>query len=233
MAKRMQEKFKTYGNVFDEFTVRNLFKLSSQGFIEGLDSPLQIGKEANVFTAKNLDDELRIIKIYRLETVDFKGMYDYIRKDPRYINIRRSRRHIIFAWTQREFRNLLKAREGGVKVPTPYTFKDNIIVMEMIGPPAPQLKDATPKNPERFLSLIIEEMRKLWKAELVHGDLSQFNILNWKETPFLIDFSQSTTIKSPASTELLKRDVKNIRGFFNKLGVEIDPREMIRKIVGE
>ena len=68
-----REKFKTYKNVFDNFTDRNIFKLSSQGHFDQMESPLFIGKESNVFTALK-DNKRIIVKIYRLETCDFNRM---------------------------------------------------------------------------------------------------------------------------------------------------------------
>ncbi len=231
MSRITREKFKTFGNVFDEFTLRNLFKLESQGHFEELKSPVKIGKEANVFSARTKEKDI-IIKIYRLETCDFKRMYDYIQHDLRYINVKRSRRQIIFAWTQREYRNLLKARDAGVKVPTPMVFKDNIILMEQIGypEPAPPLKDAYPDDPDAFFKKIVEYMRFLWqKAGLVHGDLSHFNILN-NNRPVFIDFSQSLTTESPIARDYLRRDIKNIANFFQKLQLEIDQEDIYKQI---
>jgi serine/threonine-protein kinase RIO1 len=76
MAKISKEKWKVWGNVFDEFTFRTLFKLASQGHFEELKSPVSIGKESNIFSAKKSKENI-IIKIYRLETCDFNKMYDY------------------------------------------------------------------------------------------------------------------------------------------------------------
>ncbi|MBU0461079.1 MAG: serine protein kinase RIO, partial [Nanoarchaeota archaeon] len=66
MAKTVREKFKTYGNVFDQFTIRNLFELSSKGYFEEMKSPISIGKEANIFSAEKQDGTKIIVKIYRL-----------------------------------------------------------------------------------------------------------------------------------------------------------------------
>ncbi|MFT4304627.1 MAG: serine protein kinase RIO, partial [Candidatus Woesearchaeota archaeon] len=79
MAKITREKFKTYGNVFDEFTLRNLFKLNSQGYFEDFLTPIALGKESNVFSAIRKDGKKVIVKIYRLENCDFNKMYDYIK----------------------------------------------------------------------------------------------------------------------------------------------------------
>jgi len=59
----------------------------------------------------------------------------------------------------------------------------------------------------------------------VHGDLSEFNILNYRENPVLIDFSQATTVKSLNAVELMKRDMKNLQRFFNKHGLDIELSE--------
>ncbi|MCB9358735.1 serine protein kinase RIO [Candidatus Woesearchaeota archaeon] len=232
MAKIAREKWKTYNNVFDQFTHRNLFKLASEGFFEDLKSTVALGKEANVFTAAKEDGSEVIVKIYRLENCNFNKMFDYIKQDPRYEGLNKKRREIIFAWTQREFRNLLKAREV-IRVPTPLKCKDNIVVMELIGDvdPAPELKDAVPANPKKFFDEVIKNIKKLYKAGLVHGDLSHFNILNNNEHPVFIDFSQATTTDNAEAEDLLKRDVGNIVNFFNKrCGMKADPESIISKI---
>ena len=228
VARITKEKFKTYKNVFDAFTERTLFKLVSEGHFDALESPICIGKEANVFSAIKGSGKV-IVKIYRLENCDFNRMYDYIKSDSRYISIKKSRRGIIFNWTQREFRNLLKARSVSVRVPTPIKFMNNILVMEYIGDtaPAPKLKDSIPKDPKKFFDKIIEYMKILHDSGLVHGDLSQFNILNYNENPVFIDMSQSTTLRSSISYELLVRDIKNISSFFSKQGITADPKKII------
>ncbi len=215
MAKNKEE-WKVYKNVFSEFSLRNLFKLSTEGHFEELESPVSIGKEANIFSARTKEGKSVIIKIYRLENCNFNKMYEYIASDPRYISIKRQKRSIVFAWTQREFKNLMIAREA-IRVPTPITFKGNIIVMEMMGEPAPMLKDRHPKDSEEFLRKIMRDIRRLKDKGLIHGDLSEFNILNDKEDPVFIDFSQSTLKDTPQAEELYQRDVSNIRRFFKKI----------------
>ena len=73
-------------------------------------------------------------------------------------------------------------------------------------------------------------MKKSYDSGLIHGDLSSFNILNHNDKPFFIDFSQGTLVKTPNSGELLERDVRNIVGFFGKLGVEAEVEESLYKI---
>lgn len=233
MAKITREKFKTYENVFDNFALRTLFKLSSQGYFDDIEtlSPVSIGKESNVFSAKKNKEKV-IIKIYRLETCDFNRMFDYIKYDSRYVGLKRQRRKVIFSWVQREYRNLLKSREAGLRVPTAHVFSNNVLIEEFIGnkDPAPKLKDQIPKNKKKFFDDIISQLKKLYKAGLVHADLSHFNILNMQEKPVLIDFSTCTPIDNPSAEDYLRRDVRNICNFFAKYGLKTDENKVLLKI---
>ncbi len=225
MAKITREKFKTQNDVFDKFTHDTLRKLIGQDqFHEDTLSPLFIGKEANIFRATSSRGYV-IVKIYRLETCDFNKMYSYIRDDPRYTKLTKKKRNVIFAWCQREYRNLFAAREAGVRVPLPFAFQNNVLVMEYIGEDAGvalKIKDDLPTNPEDFLDGIIEAMKKLASHGLVHGDLSPFNILNLREKPVLIDFAQATQTGAINAEQLLERDLKNVLDFFAKRGVKRD-----------
>ncbi|MBS3102440.1 serine protein kinase RIO [Candidatus Woesearchaeota archaeon] len=227
-----RDKFKTMHSVFDDFTNRTIFKLITEGHFRGLQGPIKIGKESNVFSALKENNEKVAVKIYRLETCDFNRMYDYIKDDPRFANLKRKRRRIIFAWVQREYRNLLKARESNIKVPIPIAFLNNVLVEEFIGngEAAPKLKDQIPENKKDFFNKIIENMKKLYKSGLVHADLSAFNILNYNENPVFIDMSQTTTLKHPRAEEFLIRDVKNICNFFKKTGLKASEESVLKKI---
>jgi RIO kinase 1 len=232
--KKSLEKFKIYKNVFDNFTLRTLFKLSTEGHFHDLISPVMIGKEANVFLASTEDNEMVIVKVYRLHSCNFNKMHSYIISDPRYQQIKNQRRQVIFKWVQREYRNLILAREK-LNVPQPIAFLNNVLVMESIGDnmPAPQLKDSLPKNIKIFSEKIIDSVFKLSQIGLIHGDLSEFNILNYKEEPYFIDFSQSTTIKDPNALEYLERDLKNLYRFFKKNNHLIDYETVFQKIKKE
>jgi len=231
MAKRSIDKFKIYKNVFDEFTINTLFKLSSQEHFDELISPVQIGKESNVFLAETKDKEHVIVKIYRLHSCNFNQMYSYIKADPRFMDIKNQRRLVIFKWVQREYRNLLIAREK-ISVPMPIAFMNNVIVMESIGGnmPAQQLKGHVPENMEEFAEKIIESIRKMAKIELVHGDISEFNILNHNNKPYFIDFSQGTSIKDHNAHGYLKRDINNVVRFFKKHKLVLDAEKIYEDI---
>ncbi|MBI2134436.1 serine protein kinase RIO [Candidatus Woesearchaeota archaeon] len=231
--KQDREDFKTMHGVFDNFTNLTLFKLITEGHFRGLESPINIGKESNVFSALTNEEKRVIVKIYRLETCDFNIMYNYIKNDSRYGHLKRKKRNVIFAWVQREYRNLMEAREAQVNVPIPITFSNNVLVLEFVGRGdqiAPKLKDMVPKNKKQFFGKITENMGKLYKHGLVHADLSAFNILNFEETPVFIDMSQATTLNHPQAEEFLERDVRNICNFFNKHGLRVNEKSVLNKI---
>ncbi len=233
MARVTKEKFKTEHSVFDDFTNRTLFKLISQDHFEGLQSPISVGKESNIFSALTKEGKKVIVKIYRLETCDFRRMYSYIRDDPRFSGLGNKRRDVIFAWCQREYRNLLRAREANLNAPLPIAFLNNVLVMEFIGDKevAPKLKDYIPEKKKKFFDMIINDIRKLYKAGFVHADLSQFNILNYKDSNVTIDWSHCTPTKNPNSKELLERDVRNICNFFKKIGLKVNEEKVLKKII--
>lgn len=228
MPTRAKEKFRTYHGVFDEFTNRTIFKLITEGHFDGIIGPLSTGKEAMVFQAKKGNSKVAV-KVYRLENCDFNRMYDYIKYDPRFLDLKKQKRKVIFAWCQREYRNLLKAREASVKAPIPITFQNNILVMEFIGgeDAAPKLKDRIPKDNKEFFKKITTGIKNLYKADMVHTDLSSFNILNHEETPVIIDWSQATSLKNPNSKGYLARDIKNICNFFRRQGLKIEEEKIL------
>ncbi len=229
---RKQER-KTFEGALDYFTLKTLSDLISQGYFEqGSLIPVSTGKESKVFIGSNKDNRKVIIKVYCLETCDFNRMHRYIADDPRFAGLKNQRRKVIFAWAQREFRNLMLAREAGVSAPMPYAFKNNVLVMELIGDDevAPKLSKQPPKNPEKFFDDVLENTRKLYKQGFIHADLSAFNILNHKEKPVFIDLSHTTPVKNPNAEEYIRRDVKNVCDFFRKLGVKIEDEDIYRKI---
>lgn len=228
-----KEKFRTYKGVFDERTLRTLFKLESEGYFDELMSPVSIGKESNIFTAIKKDGTYIIIKIYRVNNADFKKMYRYIESDTRFKRVSNQKRKVIQAWAQREYRNLLIANQAGAKVPTPYAVMENVLVMELIGNKsdvAPRLKDKKPKDAKKFSKELIQDLKVFYKAGFIHGDLSEFNILNFNEKPYIIDLSHGVRLDYPSAEQLLERDVINLERYFSKLGLKISKEEILDKI---
>lgn len=229
-----QERFRTEKGVFDNTTERNLFELQSRGYFDQLLGPYEVGKESNVFLAEKGKKKI-IVKIYRVQNCDFKRMFNYIKKDPRYDFLKNKHREIIYAWTQREYKNLYRAQQAQINAPKPIVWRANIIIEEMIGTnqPAPQLKDQPPRNPAKFFQEVLKNIEKLYRNGLIHGDLSAFNILNFGEKPYFIDFSQATLVKTPNSLELLERDLRNVVNFFHGLGIKADSEEIFKKLTRE
>ena len=78
--------------------------------------------------------------------------------------------------------------------------------------------------------MVVNDVRKLYrKAGLVHGDLSEYNIMYWRGLPYLIDLSQAVPLEHPMSDVFLKRDLANLNRFFRRLGVEVIDEERLYK----
>ncbi len=226
-----KEKFKTLENVFDESTLRILFKLSSQGYFDELQSPISVGKESNVFSALKGKERV-VVKIYRVNSCDFNRMYTYIRADPRFKGIQKQRRKVISLWARREYANSLIARRAGAKVPAVHAVKENVLVEEFIGKEkaAPKLKDKEPSNVKDFFEQLFTSLKKMYKEKLIHGDLSEYNILNNEEKAVIIDLSHGTSLQQPNAEYLLERDLHTIVNYFNKKGLTLTTEELLKKI---
>ncbi len=226
---------KIYDSVFDHYTIGNLFRAFLKADLQGLVHVISLGKEANVFKALTRDGKKRAVKIYRVETSDFRRMYEYINGDPRFPRVSRNRRKLVEAWCQKEFRNLGIGKEAGVRCPKPYAFAGNVLVMQYIGneTPAPLLKDTIIDNPEETLEEIVNDMKKLYSYGLVHSDLSEFNILYWRKKPWLIDFAQGVSLGHPRAREFLERDARNIANYFSKLGINVTMDDILSKVYSD
>lgn len=220
---RDSELYKIMHDVFDSSTLLTLYYMIHRGVFDSLYGAVSTGKEANIFCALDKSGKYVAVKIYRIATSDFKNMYRYLAGDPRFRTFRRDRRHVIYTWVSREFKNLQRAHEVGVSVPKPIDFDKNVLAMEFIGQdgvPFPRMRDVPPENPEYVFEKLVDQVKLLYdKAELVHSDLSEYNVLLTPE-PVLIDFSMATDIANPMSDELLLRDLSKLVNYFKKLGVK-------------
>jgi len=228
---------KVQDEVFDRRALMDLYALASKGVIASLGGAVSTGKEANIFRAKGEGGEDLAVKIYRINTSNFKAMQNYLLGDPRFGSIKGTKRAVIVAWTRKEFRNLKRAEEVGVKVPHPIAMRENILVMEMMGEedkPAPQLRDVIlePEEAKRAFEKITEYVSILYnRANLVHADLSEFNILYHEGEPVIIDMGQSVTREHPMARDFLERDISNLARHFKKkyaVGSEEEIKEKIR-----
>jgi len=226
---------KIFAEVFDDATLFTLYSLSKK-FFEVLRGCISSGKEANIFYAQDHDKNEVIVKIYRITTSNFRRMGRYLSADPRFTHIRKNRRQVVYSWVQREYKNLLNATEAGCKSPKPIAFKNNVLIMEFIGSvgtPAPKLKNASIDNLEEVYQDIADNMKRLYQHNLVHADLSEYNILFYKKCVF-IDFSQSTMTNFENSNDFLRRDVENIIHFFRKQGLtNVTSDSLMSYVVGD
>ncbi len=228
-----------FADVFDDATLMALYDLSRKGYIDALGGSVSTGKEANIFHAVSKNKEIAV-KIYMIVTANFDAMKEYILGDPRFIGIKQTKKDMIMAWAKKEFRNLKRAEDAGVRVPKPYITKRNILLMEFIGEngvPMPQLKDILPTEEEAqsIFKRVIEYMKLLYtRAKLVHADLSEYNILVDVNTmePVIIDMGQSVTTDHFNAETYLRRDVANIARFFRKY-IQVNEDEMISIIKEE
>ena len=222
---------KVGNEVFDKLTLETVYKLANQGYIDILNGAISTGKEANVLTGITDDEKFVAVKIYRIATSDFKKMDYYLKGDPRFNIKTKNKRKIIYSWVTKEFKNLTRLESAGVKVPHPITSSNNVLLIEFIGDkdgnPAQPARNQPPKDPEEFFNKLLVNLKLFVnEAKLVHGDLSNYNILNKDEEPVIIDVSQSVVLDNPISKELLERDINTLVREYTKLGVKTSFEEI-------
>jgi RIO kinase 1 len=228
----------TLEEVFDQATRMVIYRFMTEGILDEVHGVVSAGKEARVYWGKNKEGKDLAVKIYLTSSAEFKkGMFKYIEGDYRFKGVKHDTRSLIFAWAQKEFRNLEQAASANVNVPKPIAVRNNVLVMEFIGKngvSAPSLKERLPVNPEKAYKLVFTYLARLYrKADLVHGDLSEYNIMLWKSKPVLFDMSQSVPSSHPLAKSLLERDLVNVNRFFSRLGVTVlAADEAYRKVVG-
>ncbi len=227
----------TIESVFDERTIFTLSKLLRNGPLDRVEGVISAGKEAHIYLAYDLNGKEVALKIYKIDSNTSKWMRNYIIGDPRFKKIPHNISKVIFLWASKEFKNLKRAYKVGLSVPNPIHIKNNILIMDYIGfesIPAPILKDIkSPKEPVKLMKEILVFIKQLYqKAKLVHGDLSEFNILYHNQKPIIIDISQAVSIHHPKAEVYLVRDIKNIFKYFEKLGIETpDPKEFYYEVI--
>ena len=219
-------------DVFDQKTVLAVVYLMNKGILSKLYGTVSTGKEARVYWGKGRNGEDLAVKIYLIVTAEFRrGRLKYIVGDPRFQGASLRGRELIYQWARKEYRNLKRAVSFGIPSPKPIAVHENILVMEFIGEdgvPAPLLKDTTLRDPEksfRELKGIIEKM--VLEAEIIHADLSEYNILvKENDELVIIDWGSAVLTSHPNAREFLLNDIRNVYRFFKEeLGVETGPPE--------
>ena len=223
------DQFKVEQSVFDDATFAAIYKLVQDGYIDAFGGPISTGKEANVYEALGADDRDVAVKIYRINASNFQQMREYLEGDPRFEGIGSDKKKIVLAWTKKEFANLRRARKAGVRVPEPIAVERNVLVMELVGlveERARRLAEVTVENPETAFEVVREYMRRLYGAGLVHGDLSEYNLIIHDGELVVIDLGQAVTVHHPNADDFLERDCRNVASFFGRQGLEVDPAEL-------
>ncbi len=228
---------KVIDEVFDKDTLLAVYKLMKEGIIDTVEFTISTGKEGNVFLATDPEGGFVALKIFRISTSTFKNISRYIEGDPRFRGILGSHRKMIFAWTNKEFRNLQRLHEAGVRVPEPLGSHHNLLAMEYIGDensPSPIMKDVELEDPGSVYEELVKFVRLAYqRARLVHGDLSEYNVLMDGGRPVLIDCGQAMLTEHPNAIDFLRRDLKNLNRYFLSLGVDVmDHKSAMEMVMG-
>ena len=209
-----------------------LQSLIDEGLIDSVQRQLMSGKEAMVFVVR-CGDETRCAKVYKEATHrSFRQAVDYT-ENRKVKNTRQARamaKGTRFgresqeaAWQSAEVDALYRLAAAGVRVPKPLNFHDGVLLMELVtdgeGSAAPRLNDVqfTPEQARAHHARLIKEVVRMLCAGVVHGDLSEFNILLAADGPVIIDLPQAIDAAGNNHAQrMLLRDVENLRNFFGQ-----------------
>ena len=218
-----------------------LQSLIDEGLIDTVVRQLMSGKEAMVYVVR-CGDDTRCAKIYKEATQrSFRQAVDYT-ENRRVKNTRQARamaKGTKFgrqaqeaAWQSAEVDALYRLAAAGVRVPRPYNFLDGVLIMELVadaeGDAAPRLNDVVLTQAEALAhhAMLIGEVVRMLCAGVVHGDLSEFNILLAADGPVIIDLPQAVDAAGNNHAQrMLLRDVANLRGFFGGFAPQLLPTE--------
>ena len=198
---------------------------------------LMSGKEAIVYVVR-CGSEVRCAKVYKEpEKRAFRKAVQYT-QGRRVKNSRRSRamekgtrygrEQLEAAWQNAEVGALQRLAAAGVRVPKTYNFLDGVLIMELVtdaqGNAAPRLNDLelTPEQAREFHSTLIADVVKMLCAGIVHGDLSEYNVLVDSHGPVIIDLPQAVDASGNIGAgAMLERDVENLTAYFGRFAPEL------------
>ena len=208
-----------------------------EGLIDSVLRQLMSGKEAMVFVVR-CGDETRCAKVYKEATQrSFRQSVDYT--ENRKVKNSRSARAMAkgsrfgrqqqeAAWQSAEVDALYRLADAGVRVPKPYNFHDGVLLMELVcdaqGDAAPRLNDVALSQEQALVhhATLLAEVVRMLCAGIVHGDLSEFNILLAADGPVIIDLPQAVDAAGNNHAQrMLLRDVANLRDFFGRFAPEL------------
>jgi RIO kinase 1 len=215
--------------------------LIEEGLIDTVVRQLMSGKEAQVFVVRS-GDETRCAKVYKEATQrSFRQAVDYT-ENRKVKNTRQARamakgsrfgrQAIEAAWQSAEVDALYRLAAAGVRVPKPYNFHEGVLLMELVtdehGDAAPRLNDVafTPEQARTQHAALLTEVVRMLCAGIVHGDLSEFNVLLAVDGPVIIDLPQAVDAAgNNHAKRMLLRDVANLRDFFGQFATELLPSD--------
>jgi RIO kinase 1 len=213
-------------------TPKRLQSLLAEGLIDSVQRQLMSGKEATVYVVR-CGGEVRCAKVYKEATQrSFRQAVDYT-ENRKVKNTRQARamaKGTRFgrqaqeaAWQSAEVDALYRLAAAGVRVPRPYNFHDGVLLMELVtdaqGDAAPRLNDVDFGAADAMAhhATLIREVQRMLCAGVVHGDLSEFNILLAADGPVVIDLPQAVDAAgNNHAHRMLMRDVNNLRDFFGR-----------------
>ncbi|RZI67452.1 MAG: serine protein kinase RIO [Variovorax sp.] len=214
-----------------------LQSLVDEGLIDTVVRQLMSGKEAMVYVVR-CGDETRCAKIYKEATNrSFRQAVDYTEnRKVKNTRLQRAmakgtkfgRQATEAAWQSAEVDALYRLAAAGVRVPEPYNFCDGVLLMELVtdadGDAAPRLNDVVFSAEEalRHHATLLKEVVRMLCAGVVHGDLSEFNVLLAADGPVIIDLPQAVDAAgNNHARRMLLRDVENLRNFFGQFAAEL------------
>ena len=218
-------------------TPKRLQSLLDEGLIDGVMRQLMSGKEATVYVVR-CGDDVRCAKVYKEATQrSFRQAVDYT-ENRKVKNTRQARamakgtrfgrEQQEAAWQSAEVEALYRLAAAGVRVPKPHNFHDGVLLMELVvdahGDAAPRLNDVdfSAANALAHHATLIGEVQRMLCAGVVHGDLSEFNILLAADGPVVIDLPQAVDAAGNNHAQrMLQRDVDNLRDFFGRFAPEL------------
>ncbi|MFR0692449.1 PA4780 family RIO1-like protein kinase [Enterobacterales bacterium AE_CKDN230030158-1A_HGKHYDSX7] len=218
-------------------TPKRLEPLIEDGLIDEVLRPLMSGKEAAVYVVR-CGSELRCAKVYKeANKRSFRQAAEY--QEGRKVRNSRQARAMAKgtkygrkeqeeAWQNAEVAALFRLANAGVRVPKPYDFLDGVLLMEMVadeeGDAAPRLNDVVmePDLARDFHEFLIRQIVMMLCAGLVHGDLSEFNVLVGPDGPVIIDLPQAVDAAgNNHAFRMLERDVGNMAAYFGRFAPEL------------
>lgn len=216
---------------------KRLLSLIEEGLIDTVVRQLMSGKEAMVYVVR-CGDETRCAKIYKeADQRSFRQAVDYT-ENRKVKNTRQARamakgtkfgrEAAEAAWQSAEVDALYRLAAAGVRVPKPHNFCDGVLLMELVtdahGDAAPRLNDVefTPEEARTHHATLLGEVVRMLCAGVVHGDLSEFNVLLAEDGPVIIDLPQAVDAAgNNHASRMLLRDVANLRGFFGRFAPDL------------